>query len=95
MFRRTTDLERNMKPALLAFLALAASATIDIAPAAARDYPYCLVGRDFAGFGDCKFDTLDQCQASASGREAICEANPFLGYFDRSMANAQVNAKRR
>lgn len=84
-----------MKPVLLAFLALATSATLDIAPAAARDYPYCLMGRDFAGFGDCKFDTLAQCQASASGREATCGANPFPGYFDRLSANAQATAKRR
>lgn len=84
-----------MKPVLLAFLALAASATIDIAPVAARDYPYCLVGRDFAGFGDCKFDTYAQCQASASGREATCAANPFPGYFDRLSNNTQNRGTRR
>lgn len=84
-----------MKPVLLALLALTASATLDIAPAAARDYPFCLVGRDFAGFGDCKFDTLAQCQASASGRQGTCAANPFPGYFDRLSKTAQANAKRR
>lgn len=84
-----------MKSALLAFLALAASTIIDIAPAAARDYPYCLVGRDFAGFGDCKFDTYAQCQASASGRQATCDANPFPGYFDRLSDNARNRRVRR
>lgn len=55
----------------------------DATPAAARDYPFCLMGRDFAGYGDCQFETYAQCQASASGREAYCGANPFLGYYDR------------
>lgn len=84
-----------MKPVLLALLAITASATVDITPAAARDYPFCLVGRDFAGFGDCKFDTFAQCQATASGRDASCSANPFPGYFDRPSANAQAGMKPR
>lgn len=90
-----TDQEIQMKPFLLAVLALAASAALDIGPAAARDYPYCLTGRDYAGFGDCQFDTLAQCQASASGRQGTCSANPFLGYFDRSSSNAQIRGPRR
>ncbi|OQW59350.1 MAG: hypothetical protein A4S14_05105 [Proteobacteria bacterium SG_bin9] len=85
-----------MKSALLVFfLAFASSAAVNVTPAAARDYSYCLVGTDFAGFGDCKFDTLAQCQASASGRDAGCAANPYPGYYDRSSANAQFNGKRR
>lgn len=87
--------ETDMKPILLAALALAACVTVDIGAAAARDYPYCLVGRDFAGFGDCQFDTLAQCQASASGRQATCSANPFPGYFDRYSGNAKIGGTRR
>ncbi len=71
-----------MRAALCSILALGAIAMFNSTPAAARDYPFCLMGRDFAGTGDCKFDTLAQCQASASGRQAICAANPYPGYFD-------------
>ena len=84
-----------MKPALFVLLALAASTVFEIAPAHARDYPYCLTGRDFAGFGDCQFDTLAQCQASASGRQGTCEANPYFGYFDRPSGNGQIRGARR
>jgi Protein of unknown function (DUF3551) len=27
--------------------------------------------------GDCSFDTYQQCQATASGRDNYCDANPF------------------
>ena len=81
-----------MRAAFFAILALGAMAMIDTTSAAARDYPFCLTGRDFAGFGDCKFDSYAQCQATASGRDASCAANPFLGYYD---GVASVPAKRR
>ena len=29
------------------------------------------------GFGDCSFSTYQQCQATASGRDATCAANPY------------------
>jgi len=46
-------------------------------PAAARDYPFCIKGCDFAaGRGDCSFSSYRQCQATASGRDAYCDANP-------------------
>jgi Protein of unknown function (DUF3551) len=36
-----------------------------------------------AGFGggewiDCRYTSIPQCQASASGRSAMCEINPFF-----------------
>lgn len=68
---------------LFAAVTLAALPMIDAPAAQARDYPFCLVGRDFAGFGECLYNSYAQCQASASGREAQCAANPYLGYFDR------------
>lgn len=49
------------------------------APAAARELPYCIKGCDFgAGLGDCSFVSLSQCQATASGRDAYCGANPYF-----------------
>jgi hypothetical protein len=66
-----------MQKALLALMAaFAVSAAM---PAAAREFPYCIKGCDFgAGAGDCSFSTLAQCQATASGRDASCAANPYF-----------------
>ena len=47
------------------FIALATSAvvfTAGMTAAAARDYPYCIQGDDYAGgAGDCSFSTNAQC----------------------------------
>ena len=84
------------------FLVLATSATIfatGVTPVAARDrvtpvaaseYRYCLQGYDYAGGGDCGFTSYQQCQASASGRMAYCEANPNLAAANPYLANAAV-----
>jgi hypothetical protein len=63
-----------------AWLALIATGALSVAmPAAARDLPYCIRGCDFgAGLGDCSFSSLAQCQATASGRDAYCAANPYF-----------------
>jgi hypothetical protein len=63
-----------------AWLALMVSIAVSAAvatPASARDFPYCIKGCDF-GAGDCSFVSLAQCQATASGREAYCAANPYF-----------------
>jgi hypothetical protein len=62
-----------------AWLALMAAGTVSIASAAAGEFPYCIKGCDFsAGAGDCSFSSLAQCQATASGRDASCAANPYF-----------------
>ena len=63
-----------------AWLALMAAGAVSVAmPAAAGGFPYCIKGCDFgAGAGDCSFSTLAQCQATASGRDASCAANPYF-----------------
>lgn len=62
------------------------AATIGVLPAMARDYPYCIRGCDFGGgLGNCSFSSYEQCQATASGREASCAANPYF--------NADADAK--
>ena len=44
----------------------------------ARDYPFCIKGDGYeSSVGDCSFDTYEQCRATASGRLAYCDANPF------------------
>lgn len=68
-----------------ALMTIGIIAALDAAPAAARDYPFCIKGDDFndGTMGDCSFSTYAQCQASASGRAASCDANPYYN------ANAQ------
>ena len=63
-----------------AWLALMAAGAVSIAaPATAGEFPYCIKGCDFgAGAGDCSFSSLAQCQATASGRDASCAANPYF-----------------
>ncbi|WP_036049824.1 DUF3551 domain-containing protein [Bradyrhizobium sp. Tv2a-2] len=62
-----------MRRILLALLAISTAGAIHAA--AAGGYPYCLRGCDF-GAGDCSFYTYQQCLATASGRDAWCDANP-------------------
>jgi hypothetical protein len=51
---------------------------IDTASAFAKDYPYCIKGRDWLSpVGDCSFSSYQQCQATAPGRLAYCDVNPF------------------
>lgn len=67
-----------MRAVLLAVMAIGTLAAIDTTPALARDYPYCIKGRQWLSpVGDCSFDTYQQCQATASGRFAYCDVNPF------------------
>jgi hypothetical protein len=73
--------------ALVAASAMSAAVAM---PAAAREFPYCIKGCDFgAGAGDCSFSSLAQCQATASGRDASCAANPYFN------AKADLQADRR
>jgi hypothetical protein len=67
-----------MRQALWVLIAAAGLAAAHPAPAAAGNYAFCLMGCDFGGNGDCSFSTYQQCQASASGREATCAANPYF-----------------
>jgi hypothetical protein len=42
------------------------------------DYPYCMKVYVRGGpYTDCSYSTLAQCQASASGRSALCYLDPF------------------
>ena len=78
-----------MRKILLALFAISASGALDAA--AAQGLPYCLRGCDF-GAGDCSYYTYGQCQASASGREAWCDANPA---FHQSREPQPVRYNRR
>jgi hypothetical protein len=74
-----------MRKAVLALMAFGAACVVDAAPAAAKDYPYCIKGCDFGGgAGDCSFSSYQQCLATAAGRDATCAANPTFN------ANAEM-----
>jgi Protein of unknown function (DUF3551) len=68
-----------MRKAVLTLMALSAACAIDAAPAVAGGMPFCIKGCDFGGgAGDCSFASYQQCQATASGRDATCAANPYF-----------------
>jgi hypothetical protein len=81
-----------MRRAWLALMAAGAvSAAFAMPAAAAREFPYCIKGCDFgAGAGDCSFSSLAQCQATASGRDASCAANPYFS----AKAEMQIDRSR-
>jgi hypothetical protein len=80
-----------------AWLALMAAGAMSVAmPAAAREFPYCIKGCDFgAGPGDCSFSSLAQCQATASGRDASCAANPYFNAKAEMQADRSRQSRRR
>jgi Protein of unknown function (DUF3551) len=70
-----------MRKFLLAMTALAAAGIATLsAPAAAYDYPWCVVARGWGYPGDCSYQTYAQCMASASGRYAYCNVNPYVAF---------------
>ncbi|WP_407147897.1 DUF3551 domain-containing protein [Bradyrhizobium sp. ORS 86] len=70
-----------MRPRLYAIAALGVClAGPAFAQAYDPNYPVCMHvygGRLTADYIDCSFTSIPQCQASASGRSAMCSENPF------------------
>lgn len=66
--------------ALTAASALCVTSFVATAPAAARDYPYCLQGEDWGYPGNCEFVSRDACLAAASGTSADCGLNPSFAF---------------
>jgi Protein of unknown function (DUF3551) len=70
-------------------LALATFAIGTIAAAApvsaqtyAPDYPVCLHVYGRSSYIECGYTSMPQCQATASGRSAQCEINPYFAYAE-------------
>ncbi len=63
-------------------LAILAIGTVSIGPAAAQTYdpayPVCLHVYGPATYYECRYTSLPQCNASASGRAAQCIINPYF-----------------
>jgi Protein of unknown function (DUF3551) len=79
---------------LMRILALAIFETISIGPVGAQTYdpayPVCL--RAHGHYYECRYTSLPQCNASASGRAAQCFINP---YFASAEAPAGYRRHRR
>ena len=85
-----------MRSYLLALAVLGAGFAAQPAPAEAREYPFCLQGRDTAGGrGDCSYATYQQCQATASGTYASCYSNPYYAYDDAPVVQPRGRYPRR
>ena len=74
-------------------LAILAIATVSVAgPAAAQTYapgyPVCLHVWGPANYYDCRYTSLPQCNASASGRAAQCVINPYFASAEEPVARA-------
>ena len=68
-----------MRRVILALLTVSGVAALGTPPAQAvgTGYPFCLSGPDQPGLSDCSYTSYEQCQATASGRELSCMANPY------------------
>lgn len=71
------------------FLALAILAISSVAaalPARAQawdpDYPVCLLVYGPLNYNECRYTSLAQCAATASGRSAQCVVNPYFARAD-------------
>ena len=71
---------RKMQLALLALGATVLAGFVNVTPAAAHDYPWCAQGGGYDYPGDCTYSTIEQCQASVSGRLMACGPNPLVAY---------------
>ncbi len=73
-----------MRAQALAILAIAMSAIAG--PAAAQTYgsgyPVCLHVYGPATYYECRYTSLAQCNASASGRSAQCVVNPYVAHAE-------------
>ena len=66
----------NMPKILLTVAAFAAVSLLGAEPAAAYDYPFCMKGE--GGSGDCRYETMEQCQAALAGTPGFCQPNYWL-----------------
>jgi Protein of unknown function (DUF3551) len=83
-----------MRRSWWALIAIGLMAAIDAA--SAGNLPFCIKGCDFGGgAGDCSFSTYQQCQATASGRDATCAANPYFNANAELLPDRSRQARRK
>jgi hypothetical protein len=75
---------------------VAAAAVAATSPARAQtydpDYPVCMHIFGRVGYFDCRYTSLPQCNATASGRSAQCVINP---YYVNPRSKPAVQRRRR
>jgi hypothetical protein len=77
-------------------LIVGCAASTGALPVAARDFPFCIKGCDYGGgLGDCSFSSYQQCQATASGRDAYCDANPYFSAKTEPQSDRSQKSRRR
>jgi len=65
--------------AILGLLAIPAITAVGTIPAqAGYDYPVCMRVYGDPTYNECRYTTIAQCAATASGRAAQCFVNPFF-----------------
>lgn len=84
---------------LVGLLTILMACALGPAAAVADGAPFCLKGCDFGGgggMGDCSFTSYQQCMATASGRDASCDANPsFRPAVNEMRTSGHVRMSRR
>jgi hypothetical protein len=81
---------------ILMMAIMTAAAVAATAPAQAQtygpDYPVCMQVFGRVGYIDCRYTSLPQCNATASGRSASCLINP---YYVNPRSRPAVQRRRR
>jgi hypothetical protein len=79
-----------MRILILAILAIGAASAAASARAQTYDpnYPVCLHVYGRASYYECRYTSLPQCNASASGRAAQCVLNPYVANAEEPVGRA-------
>lgn len=76
------DGAKRVVMAVLALVILALGTGFAARPAFAQTYapgyPVCLHVYGRVAYIECRYTSIEQCKATASGRAAVCEINPYL-----------------
>jgi hypothetical protein len=79
-----------MRGFFLTLLAVGGFGMAGAAPATAGGARFCIQGSDYPGWDYCTYSSYEQCQATASGTDNECLANPWYAASD-SVAPASAN----
>jgi hypothetical protein len=74
-----------MRILALAILAITAVSAAARAQTYDPNYPVCLQVYGLASYIECRYTSLPQCAASASGRAAQCVINPYFANAEEPM----------
>jgi hypothetical protein len=54
-------------------------------------YPFCIQGADYPGWNYCTFSSYQQCEATTSGTENECFANPWYNAADSAAPDSSAS----